>query len=171
MSPSQVFVMLNRVFSYFDQLCDRHGLEKIKTIGDAYMAAGGLHQQLDFDYTAQIVRMAVEMHQALRSDPLLLSMSLQLRIGIATGPVIAGVLGTNKFIYDLWGDTVNLASRITAESSPGSIQVDVMTWRRLRHQFSFQLPITLNIKGKGPTVIYRLSDPLISLSGSKMEGA
>lgn len=171
MSPSQVFVMLNRVFSHFDQLCDRHGLEKIKTIGDAYMAAGGLHQQLDFDYTAQIVRMAVDMHQALRDDPLLLSMSLRLRIGIATGPVIAGVLGTNKFVYDLWGDTVNLASRITAESSPGSIQVDMMTWRRLRQQFSFQPPMTLNIKGKGPTVIYRLSDPLISPSESKMQNA
>jgi class 3 adenylate cyclase len=160
MSPSQVFVMLNRVFSHFDELCSQHRLEKIKTIGDAYMAAGGLHQQLDFDYTAEMVRMAINMQRALSNDPLLRSMSLQVRIGIATGPVIAGVLGTNKFIYDLWGDTVNLASRITAESPPGSIQVDVMTWRRLRKQFGFQPPLTLQIKGKGPTLIYRLVNPL-----------
>ena len=81
---------------------------------------------------------------------------LELRMGIGTGPVVAGVVGKKKFIYDLWGDTVNLASRITSEGTPGNIQVDTTTWRRLRHHFDFEPPQTLYLKGKGDTVVHRL---------------
>ena len=156
MSPSQIFTMLNKVFSSFDGLAERHGLEKIKTIGDAYMVAGGLNSDPGSTYTDAIADMAISMRRMLAEDPLLRSMELQIRIGIGTGPVVAGVVGRKKFIYDLWGDTVNLASRITAEAGPGAVHVDVTTWRRLRGNFDFDAPITLSLKGKGETVVYRL---------------
>jgi adenylate cyclase len=156
MSPSQIFTMLNKVFSNFDGLAEKHGLEKIKTIGDAYMVAGGLNTDPGSAYTDAIADMAISMRRMLSEDPLLKSMELQIRIGIGTGPVIAGVVGRKKFIYDLWGDTVNLASRITAEAGPGAVHVDVTTWRRLRNGFDFDAPVTLALKGKGDTVVYRL---------------
>ena len=158
MSPSQIFSMLNRVFSTFDSLAEKHGLEKIKTIGDAYMIAGGLNDDAGLNYTHAIADMALDMRHVLEFDPAISDLNLNIRMGIGTGPVVAGVVGTKKFIYDLWGDTVNLASRITAEGSPGTIHVDATTWRRLRSKFLFEEPQTLRLKGKGETVVYRLID-------------
>jgi class 3 adenylate cyclase len=155
MSPRQVFAMLNRVFSSFDELAERHGLERIKTIGDAYMVAGGLNDRRE-DFTAALADLALAMRDQLRRDFRDGAMRLEVRIGIGSGPVVAGVLGKKKFIYDLWGDTVNLASRITDESHPGAIQVDPATWRRLRSDFVFETPRTLCLKGKGDTVVHRL---------------
>lgn len=156
MSPSQIFSMLNRVFSTFDALAEKHGLEKIKTIGDAYMIAGGLNDDAGVNYTEAIANMALDMRHVLEFDPAISDLNLNIRMGIGTGPVVAGVVGTKKFIYDLWGDTVNLASRITSEGSPGTIHVDATTWRRLRSKFVFDEPQTLRLKGKGETVVYRL---------------
>ncbi len=155
LTPQQVFSMLNRIFSSFDELADRHGLEKIKTIGDAYMVAGGLNDQCR-DYSGALLNMALEMCDLLERDFEVNPMRLQVRIGIGTGPIVAGVVGKKKFIYDLWGDTVNLASRITSEGVPGAVQVDENTYQRLKREFDFQAPQTIYLKGKGDTVVYRV---------------
>ncbi|MDK9701806.1 MAG: adenylate/guanylate cyclase domain-containing protein [Sulfuritalea sp.] len=155
MSPSQVFSMLNRIFSAFDELAEQFGLEKIKTIGDAYMVAGGLNEDAG-DYSAAIADMAVAMRDMLRRDFSINSSQLEIRIGVGTGPIVAGVLGKKKFIYDLWGDTVNIASRITSEGVPGMIQCDTTTYHRLAGSFDFHEPQTIYLKGKGNMTVYRL---------------
>jgi class 3 adenylate cyclase len=155
LSPQQVFSMLNRVFSSFDELAEKHGLEKIKTIGDAYMVAGGLNDQRE-DFTEALVDLALEMRNLLQCDFRINDMHLDVRIGIGSGPVVAGVVGKKKFIYDLWGDTVNLASRLTSEGVPGIVHVDESTYRKIGHAFDFQPPLTLYLKGKGETAVYRV---------------
>ncbi|WP_265947703.1 adenylate/guanylate cyclase domain-containing protein [Dechloromonas sp. A34] len=158
LSPQQVFAMLNRIFSSFDELAEQHGVEKIKTIGDAYMVAGGLNNELT-NYSKSITELALAMRELLHRDFAINNMHLEVRIGIGTGPIVAGVVGKKKFIYDLWGDTVNLASRITSEGVPGMIQVDETTHRRLAEHFEFHEPQTIYLKGKGNTVVYRLIGP------------
>ena len=154
LTPQQVFSMLNRIFSSFDELAEKYGLEKIKTIGDAYMVAGGLNDQRS-DYSDALVDMALEMRDLLQRDFQVNQMRLEVRIGIGTGPVVAGVVGKKKFIYDLWGDTVNIASRITSEGVPGMVHVDEATYRRLEQRFDFDEPQMLYLKGKGNMVVYR----------------
>ena len=154
LTPQQLFAMLNRVFSSFDELAEKYGMEKIKTIGDAYMVAGGLNDARS-DYSEALVDLALEMRDLLQRDFHVNEMHLEVRIGIGTGPVVAGVVGKKKFIYDLWGDTVNIASRITSEGVPGMVQVDETTYRRLRERFDFLEPQTLYLKGKGNMVVYR----------------
>ncbi len=156
LSPNQVFSMLNRIFSSFDEMAERFGLEKIKTIGDAYMVAGGLNDSQN-RYTDAIADMALAMRQLLHNDFVVNAAHLEVRIGIGTGPVVAGVVGKKKFIYDLWGDTVNIASRITSEGVPGMIQVDTTTFRRLKDRFEFHEPQTLYLKGKGNMTVYRMA--------------
>ena len=153
MSPQQVFAMLNHVFSSFDELAEKHGLERIKTIGDAYMVAGGLNDRRE-DFSEALADLALEICDLLRCDPRVGALRLEVRIGIGSGPVVAGVVGKKKFIYDLWGDTVNLASRITAEGLPSIVQVDESTYRKLRSRFDFQPPRTLYLKGKGDTIVH-----------------
>ena len=155
LTPQQVFAMLNRIFSSFDELAEQYGMEKIKTIGDAYMVAGGLNHELS-NYTQSIAELAIAMRDLLQRDFTVNDMRLDVRIGIGTGPVVAGVVGKKKFIYDLWGDTVNLASRITSEGTPGHIQVDETTHQRLAAHFAFNEPQMIYLKGKGNTVVYRL---------------
>jgi class 3 adenylate cyclase len=155
MSAQQVFTMLNRVFSSFDELAEQYGLEKIKTIGDAYMVAGGLNARHD-DFTAALADLALSMHDLLRCDFRIGALRLEVHIGISSGPIVAGVVGKRKFIYDLWGDTVNLASRLTSEALPGTVQVDRATYHKLRPRFDFDPPRVLALKGKGETLAYRL---------------
>ncbi|PKO94671.1 MAG: adenylate/guanylate cyclase domain-containing protein [Betaproteobacteria bacterium HGW-Betaproteobacteria-10] len=155
LTPQQVFAMLNRIFSSFDELAEQFGVEKIKTIGDAYMVAGGLNNE-ESNYSKSIAELAIAMRDLLHQDFTINDMRLDVRIGIGTGPIVAGVLGKKKFIYDLWGDTVNLASRITSEGTPGMIQVDETTYHRLAEHFIFNEPQTLYLKGKGNTTVYRL---------------
>jgi class 3 adenylate cyclase len=159
MTPQQVFAMLNRVFSSFDELAEQYGVEKIKTIGDAYMVAGGLNHERG-NYTQAIAGLALAMRDLLRRDFTRDGPQLDVRIGIGTGPIVAGVVGKKKFIYDLWGDTVNLASRITSEGAPGAIQVDAATRQRLAGLFQFDELQRIHLKGKGQTVVYRLIGPL-----------
>jgi len=155
MTPSQVFAMLNRIFSVWDELAEKYGIEKIKTIGDAYMVAGGLNDARE-DYSAAIADLALEMRDLLHRDFNVNDRHLDVRIGIGTGPVVAGVVGKKKFIYDLWGDTVNIASRLTTEGTPGMVQCDAATWRRLKGQFAFDDAQVMYLKGKGNMTVYRL---------------
>ncbi|MDH2917289.1 MAG: adenylate/guanylate cyclase domain-containing protein [Gallionella sp.] len=155
MSPEQMVSLLNTVFSGFDEISERHGLEKIKTIGDAYMAVGGLSRERQ-DYAADMACMALEMIAFVETHPQLAKRNLGVHIGIAIGPVVAGVIGTKRFIYDLWGDTVNIASRLTDDAKSGHILTDKRTFNRLKHDFLFEPPTVLNIKGKGEMPAYRL---------------
>ena len=155
LTPQQVFTMLNKIFSSFDELAESYGLEKIKTIGDAYMVAAGLNEARS-DPAEALADMALEMCALLHDDFSINEMRLELRIGIGTGPVVAGVVGKKKFIYDLWGDTVNIASRVTSEGVPGMVQVDERSYRRLRDRFDFREPQTIYLKGKGNMVVHRL---------------
>ncbi len=154
--PEQMVGLLNTIFSGFDQLCEKFGVEKIKTIGDAYMAVGGLNRD-NTDYTNNIADLALEMREFVVSHPDLVRYGLGIHTGIATGPVVAGVIGTKRFIYDLWGDTVNVASRLTDEAVEGVIQVDKTTYNRIRHEYAFEPPATIHFKGKGEMVMYRLT--------------
>jgi class 3 adenylate cyclase len=151
--------LLNEIFSAFDQLADKHGLEKIKTIGDAYMVVGGIPTPRP-DHAEAIAHMALDMQQEVRRLAALKSEALSIRIGIHTGPVIAGVIGIKKFIYDLWGDTVNIASRMESHGIAGCIQVSETTYHRLQQQFRFQSRGPIAIKGKGKMQTYLLIEKL-----------
>jgi class 3 adenylate cyclase len=150
------------VFTRFDKLTDKYGLDKIKTVGDAYMVVGGLQGEEHKNYVDNTADMALEMIELTQSDPQLRRLGMQLHIGIATGPAIAGVIGATRFIYDLWGDTVNLSSRLTSEATGGNILVDKTTFRRLGHRYSFDAPRDIEIKGKGIVTVYRLSGKIYS---------
>lgn len=156
LSPEQMVGLLNTIFTGFDQMCEKYGVEKIKTIGDAYMAVGGLNRNSE-NYTNDIADMALEMREFVINHPDLARLKLNIHCGIATGPVVAGVIGTKRFIYDLWGDTVNVASRLTDEAVEGVIQVDKTTYNRIRHDYAFEPPATITVKGKGEMVMYRLT--------------
>jgi class 3 adenylate cyclase len=153
--PAQVVQALNELFSAFDRLAQRHGLEKIKTIGDAYMVAGGLPQPHP-DHAQAIAEMALGIREevARRTDPS--GQPLAVRIGIDTGPVEAGVIGTVKFSYDLWGDTVNTASRMESHGVAGCIQVTTRTYQRLRDGYRFQRRGPISVRGMGEMVTYFL---------------
>jgi adenylate cyclase len=153
-SPTRIVAILNEIFSIFDALSERHALEKIKTIGDAYMVAGGLTGAGDPARAA--AEWALEARESIRDCQGFASEPLGLHIGICTGPVAAGVIGARRFIYDLWGNTVNVASRLSAEASPGSILVDGRTHDQLAGQYRFAAPRTIEIKGKGPMTVYEL---------------
>lgn len=155
MSPEQMVGLLNTVFSGFDDLSEKYGLEKIKTIGDAYMVVGGLTRERE-EYVADMANMAIEMREFVATHPALMKRKLGIHIGMATGPVVAGVIGTKRFIYDLWGDTVNIASRLTDDAKSGDILTDKLTYNRLRLDYLFEPPNVLNVKGKGEMTSYRL---------------
>jgi class 3 adenylate cyclase len=159
LSPDQMVSLLNIIFSGFDELSERYQVEKIKTIGDAYMVVGGLNGERT-EYTSNIAKLALEMREFVANHAELSKFGLGIHTGIATGPVVAGVIGTKRFIYDLWGDTVNIASRITDEAIEGVIQVDKTTYKRIRNEFAFEPPVTVSMKGKGDTQIYRLTSRL-----------
>ncbi len=158
LSAPQVFAMLNKVFCHFDDLVEKHGLEKIKTIGDAYMVAGGLDARRT-DPCDAIAELALAMRDSLDELSKAAAVPLALRIGISTGPVVAGVVGKRKFIYDLWGDTVNMASRLAGEGNPNVIQCDRRTHMHLEQRYQFAERTSVRIKGKGEVIVYRLTGP------------
>jgi class 3 adenylate cyclase len=154
-SPERVVRLLDDLFSAFDRLAERHGLEKIKTIGDAYMVVGGLPEPRP-DHAEAVADMALDLREevARHRDPG--GRPLALRIGIDSGPVVAGVIGRRKFSYDLWGDTVNTASRMESHGAAGCIQVTERTWRRLRDRYRFERRGPVQVKGKGELVTWFL---------------
>jgi adenylate cyclase len=152
--PQAVVSVLNEVFSRFDQLAEKHGLEKIKTIGDAYMAVAGVPMPRP-DHAQAVAAMALDMRAAITS---VADGQLQVRIGIHSGPVVAGVIGQKKFIYDLWGDTVNVASRMESHGLPGSIQVTAAAYSQLKDSFTFGERGLIHVKGRGEMVTYWLME-------------
>ena len=153
--PIELVEILNVIFSEFDQLTEQHGLEKIKTIGDAYMVVGGLPAAKP-NHAEAIAAMALDMQDRITEFCSETGKALSIRIGIHTGPVIAGIIGTKKFIYDLWGDTVNIASRMESHGVPGSIQVTEETYKRLKNQYLFEDRGLIPVKGKGKMNCYLL---------------
>jgi len=145
---AEIVDMLNGLFSLFDEAARELGIEKIKTIGDCYMAVCGLPRPCA-DHADRMARMAIRMAEATRKYGEEKGMNLQLRIGINSGPVVAGVIGATKFIYDLWGDTVNLASRMESTGVPGQIQVTRSVYERLKDHYEFESRGMVHVKGKG----------------------
>ena len=152
-SPEALVTMLNEVFSTFDRLAEQHGLEKIKTIGDAYMVVAGLPQPIA-DHATAITHMALDMIASVEAYAVRHATPLTIRVGIHTGSVVAGVIGTKKFIYDLWGDTVNTASRMESLSLPGRIQVSEDTHRLIAADFELEPRPPIEVKGKGTMQTY-----------------
>lgn len=150
---------LNIIFKAFDGLVERHGLEKIKTIGDAYMVVAGVPIPRE-DHGCRIAQMALDMRLELERLNPTLPKPVSLRIGIASGPVVAGIIGSKKFIYDLWGDTVNMASRMESHGLPNQIQVTEPTYRLLAERFNCVYRGVVSVKGKGEMETYWL-EPLM----------
>ncbi len=156
-SPNELVIMLNRVFSAFDALTDKYGLEKIKTIGDAYMVVGGLPTPRE-DHAEAIAAMSLDMYKELRDINARHGTDLNIRIGINSGPVVAGVIGNRKFIYDLWGDAVNTAARMESHGVAGRVQVTEDTYNLLKDSFEFEDRGIIDVKGKGDMHVYILAD-------------
>ena len=155
MEPLELVAGLNQIFSAFDQLTEKYDLEKIKTIGDAYMVVGGLPVSRP-DHAEAIANMALDMQAYMEDMGNVLGESLQIRIGINTGSVIAGVIGIKKFIYDLWGDAVNVASRMESHGKPGYIQVTTVTYLKLKDKYLLEERGTIEVKGRGEMITYWL---------------
>jgi adenylate cyclase len=146
--PAEVVGYLDRLFSRFDDLAERYGLEKIKTIGDCYMVAAGVPTPRP-DHARALALMALDMLEAIRSDEGVAHLGHELRIGINSGPVVAGVIGRKRFLYDLWGDAVNTASRMESHGTAGRIQITRATYDLLADEFECEPRGTIAVKGKG----------------------
>ncbi len=153
--PAEVVGVLDHLFSHFDVLAERHGLEKIKTIGDCYMAAAGVPSPRP-DHARALALMALDMQAAMRSVEEVGHLGLELRIGINSGPVVAGVIGRKRFLYDLWGDAVNTASRMESHGTSGRIQITRATMELLEDEFVCEPRGTIPVKGKGETEAWYL---------------
>ncbi|MGH3092528.1 MAG: adenylate/guanylate cyclase domain-containing protein, partial [Gaiellaceae bacterium] len=156
--PAAVVGYLDHLFSHFDELAERYGLEKIKTIGDCYMVAAGVPTPRP-DHARALALMALDMLEAMRSDDEVGHLGLELRIGINSGPVVAGVIGRKRFLYDLWGDAVNTASRMESHGTPGRIQITRATYELLADEFECEPRGTIALKGKGEVETWYLIRP------------
>jgi guanylate cyclase len=164
MAPTEMVDLLNGVFSYFDSLVEKYDVEKIRTIGDSYMVAAGVPRP-QRNHAKALASMALEMQAYLHTDPVCVSRKMDFRIGINSGPVVAGVIGRKKFIYDLWGDAVNTASRMESHGTPGKIQITRETYQLVKDEFVCESRGRLMVKGKGEMETWylvgaRASDPV-----------
>jgi adenylate cyclase len=155
----EVVSLLDRLFTSFDELVDRYDVEKIKTIGDCYMVAAGVPRPRP-DHAHALAGLALEMRECAKTClPEGSEHDLRLRIGISSGPVVAGVIGRRRFLYDLWGDTVNMASRMESHGTPDGIQLTRSTWHLLRDEFVTEPLGLVDVKGKGEVETWRLVGP------------
>ena len=150
--PDALVLVLDEIFSAFDALAARHGVEKIKTIGDAYMA-------ISHGHVGQLCRLAVDMREALERYNRANGTEMAMRIGVHAGPAVAGVLGVQRFLYDVWGDTVNVASRLESTGRPGSIQVSEAVVRQAGEGFDFRARGLVELQGRGRVPTYWLAEP------------
>ena len=155
LTPSELVQFLNQIFSTFDSLVEKYRLEKIKTVGDAYMVAGGFPEPRP-DHVDAVADLALEMRNSLANFHTEKIQSVCMRTGIHTGPAVAGVIGTKKFIYDVWGDTVNTASRMESHGVGGEIQVSEATYKVLKDKYILEQRGMIEIKGKGRLMTYWL---------------
>jgi class 3 adenylate cyclase len=155
MAPSRTVQLLNDLFSGFDKLAETYQLEKIKTIGDSYMVVGGIPTPSP-EHAERCASMALDMLEVLKHFNHRNSTNLDLRVGLNSGPVVAGIIGTKKFSYDLWGDTVNVASRMESQGQPGMIQVSPTTYALLAGRFIFEDRGTIEVKNRGLMKTYNL---------------
>ncbi|MBI3746408.1 MAG: adenylate/guanylate cyclase domain-containing protein [Chloroflexi bacterium] len=169
MAPEELVLVLNEVFTVFDELVDQFGLEKVKTIGDAYMVVGGLTDDSD-DHTIRVAGMAAALAERVGSLAAARRLGVFFRVGINCGPVVAGVIGTKKFIYDIWGDTVNLASRMESTGVPGRVQVTAAVEARVRGRFETEARGLVEVKGKGTIPTWFLGPPIDGLASSVTAG-
>jgi adenylate cyclase len=156
--PAEVVGMLDQLFSRFDELVERHELEKVKTVGDCYMAAAGVPNPRP-DHARMAALLALDMRDAVATSAVAAWPGLEVRIGINSGPVVGGVIGRKRFLYDLWGDAVNTASRMESHGTPGEIQMTRATYELLKGEFVCTLRGTIPIKGKGPMETWYLVGP------------
>jgi len=156
--PAEVVAYLDHIFSHFDELAERYGLEKIKTIGDCYMVAAGVPTARP-DHAHALALMALDMLEAMRSADDVRDLGHELRVGINSGPVVAGVIGRKRFLYDLWGDAVNTASRMESHGTPGRIQITRATYELLADEFECEPRGTIAVKGKGEVEAWYLVGP------------
>ncbi|MCM1984344.1 adenylate/guanylate cyclase domain-containing protein [Lyngbya confervoides] len=170
MKPLELLTQLNGIFSAFDKLAEHYGLEKIKTIGDAYMIVGGIPTPRP-DHAIAVLEMAIEMLAVMQDFHQPDGKPYQLRIGINTGPVIAGVIGRKKFSYDLWGDAVNIASRMESHGLSNHIQVTPVTYERLKHLYEFEKRTGLVIKNVGTMDTYLYKGRKVVETASKVQSA
>ncbi|TNF76700.1 MAG: tetratricopeptide repeat protein [Bacteroidetes bacterium] len=157
MSPEDLVKTVDYYFSRFDQAAEKYGLEKIKTMGDCYMCAGGLPFPTE-DHAVKMVRFAQEILEIVLQDGYTEVTGFKIRLGIHTGPVVAGVVGTKKFAYDIWGDTVNIASRMESASQPGKINVSENTYQLIRDDFECEFRGRIDVKNKGMMKMYFIKD-------------
>jgi class 3 adenylate cyclase len=157
-SAEELVAILDEIFRRFDHLVEHYGVEKIKTIGDAYMIVAGVPEDRA-DHTKVIADLSLAMLAAIEDYNRDTGRSLSIRIGFFSGPVVAGVIGKKKFVYDLWGDTVNIASRMESLSEPGKIQVAESTYQVLKDQYHFAQRNAIEVKGKGQMMTYFLLGP------------
>jgi class 3 adenylate cyclase len=157
MSAGNVIGLLGSLYTRFDDLAAERGLEKIKTVGDSYMAAAGLPEALP-DHAARIVDLGLAMI-AFASRPENGRQAVRLRIGIHSGPAVGGVIGTRKFAFDVWGDTVNVASRLESQGHPDRVHISQATWELVRDEFECEAQGTLELRGRGPMTTYLVVGP------------
>ncbi len=163
LSPESLVRSVDYYFSKFDEVMMKHGLEKIKTIGDSYMCTGGLHFHKE-GHAVKMVHAAFEIVQIteeVKNDNLANIMPYEIRIGINTGPVVAGVVGTQKFAYDIWGDTVNVAARMESNSEPGRINISENTYELIKDQFECEYRGKIKVKNKGMMKMYYVNKPIL----------
>jgi adenylate cyclase len=164
MSAAEVVGTLDRLFSHFDTLAEQYGLEKIKTIGDAYMVAAGVPEPRP-DHATALANLALDMVSCVEPGGDVGDLGLTLRIGVNSGPVVAGVIGRKKFLYDLWGDAVNIASRMESQGTPGRIQITEPTRELLGDEFECEPRGTVSVKGKGEMETWYLVGRRDAVSG------